>query len=150
MATPQVEVQDIPDFVNPLDGTEKLLGDQGGTTGLALVSDIDEFTKVTPFVPNIQTGTTYTLTASDNGKAIIFTNASAVTITLPEQDTETLAVGFSCLIRTRGAGGGTIVAEGSDTIAGNTATGASSTGDAGISLSEINAGVNAWDVFGGV
>lgn len=49
---------------------------------------------------NAQTGTTYTLQASDNGKVITLSNASAITLTVPAG----LPVGFSCLIIQLGAG----------------------------------------------
>lgn len=51
-------------------------------------------------VLNTQTGTTYTLQASDNGKVVELGNAAAITLTLPNS----LAVGFNCLIRQTGAG----------------------------------------------
>ena len=65
---------------------------------------------------NEQSGTTYTLAASDNGKIVSFTNASAVTCTLPQQSTTTLAAGFQCAIIQRGAGQVSFAIEGSDTI----------------------------------
>jgi hypothetical protein len=65
---------------------------------------------------NEQTGTTYTLTASDNGKIVRCTNASAVTVTLPQTSTETLAAGFQCTVVQAGAGQVTLALEGSDTI----------------------------------
>lgn len=49
---------------------------------------------------NDQTGTTYTLDATDNGKTITFNNASAVTVTVPSG----LPVGFSCALFQKGAG----------------------------------------------
>lgn len=49
---------------------------------------------------NDQTGTTYTLAATDNGKTVVFNNASAVTVTVPSG----LGVGFSCLLVQKGAG----------------------------------------------
>lgn len=57
---------------------------------------------------NTQSGTTYTLTASDNGKIISCTSNSAVTITVPA-----LSVGFNCLIVQRGSGQVTVSASGS-------------------------------------
>jgi hypothetical protein len=48
---------------------------------------------------NTQTGTTYTLTTSDNGKIITLNNASAITLTVP-----TLFTGFNCMIVQLGAG----------------------------------------------
>ena len=49
---------------------------------------------------NNQTGTTYTLDATDNGKTVTFDNASAVTVTVPSG----LPVGFSCALFQKGAG----------------------------------------------
>jgi hypothetical protein len=51
-------------------------------------------------VQNFQTGTSYTVQASDNGKVLDFANASAITVTLPNN----LPAGFSCLWRQSGAG----------------------------------------------
>ena len=51
-------------------------------------------------VLNTQTGTTYALQASDNGKVVELGNAAAITLTLPNS----LPVGFNCLIRQTGAG----------------------------------------------
>jgi hypothetical protein len=49
---------------------------------------------------NDQTGTAYTLLASDNGKVVTFNNASAITLTVPSG----LPVGFNCLVLQKGAG----------------------------------------------
>ena len=57
---------------------------------------------------NTQSGTTYTLTASDNGKIISCTSNSAVTIIVPA-----LSIGFNCLIVQRGSGQVTLSASGS-------------------------------------
>jgi hypothetical protein len=65
---------------------------------------------------NVQTGTTYTLTASDEGKVVTLNNASAITLTLPENSTEALPEGFSCILRQLGAGQVTVAVEGSDTL----------------------------------
>jgi hypothetical protein len=54
---------------------------------------------------NTQSGTTYVLQASDNGKIVDCTSASAVTITVPSG----LDVGFDCGVLQRGAGQVTIV-----------------------------------------
>jgi hypothetical protein len=53
---------------------------------------------------NVQSGTTYTLQASDNGKIVEFTNAGAVTLTVPNS----LAAGFNCGLCQCGAGQVTI------------------------------------------
>jgi hypothetical protein len=65
---------------------------------------------------NAQTGTTYTLTAADNGKVVTLTNASAITVTLPQTSTTALAAGFQCVLIQRGGGQATVAKEGSDTI----------------------------------
>lgn len=57
---------------------------------------------------NTQSGTTYTLAATDNGKIISFTSNSAVTIFVPA-----LTTGFNCLIVQRGSGQVTVSASGS-------------------------------------
>jgi hypothetical protein len=49
---------------------------------------------------NDQTGTAYTLLASDNGKVVVLNNGSAVTVTIPSG----LGVGFNCSFVQKGAG----------------------------------------------
>jgi hypothetical protein len=49
---------------------------------------------------NDQTGTAYTLLSSDNGKAVVLDNASAVTVTVPSG----LGAGFNCSFVQKGAG----------------------------------------------
>jgi hypothetical protein len=49
---------------------------------------------------NSQSGTTYTLQASDNGRQVVITNANPITITIPSG----LPTGFNCLIVQGGAG----------------------------------------------
>ena len=56
---------------------------------------------------NVQTGTTYTLLASDNGKIINISNASVITVTVPS-----LFPGFSCMFIQTGAGTITFTASG--------------------------------------
>jgi hypothetical protein len=55
---------------------------------------------------NDQTGTSYTLLLSDNGKIVTFNNASAITVTVPSG----LPVGFNCMIVQKGAGQVTLLA----------------------------------------
>jgi uncharacterized protein YbjQ (UPF0145 family) len=57
---------------------------------------------------NDQTGTTYILQASDNGKVVTLNNASAITLTVPSG----LDAGFNCMIVQKGAGIVTIAASG--------------------------------------
>lgn len=49
---------------------------------------------------NDQTGTTYTLLSSDNGKILTISNGSAITLTVPAS----LPAGFNCTIIQKGAG----------------------------------------------
>jgi len=97
----------------------------------------------------VVSGTTDTILAADNGGVVVYTNGSGVTITLPQQSTTVLPVGFNVLLRTAGAGAGSIVAEGSDVIVGNTGTGANATSDAGVVLRQTVSTVNTFDIFGG-
>lgn len=57
---------------------------------------------------NPQTGTTYTLLASDSGKVITFDNAAAITVTVPSG----LGAGFNCMAIQKGAGQVTFSASG--------------------------------------
>jgi hypothetical protein len=60
---------------------------------------------------NTQTGTTYTLVASDNGKIITLENGSPITLTIPS-----LFIGFNCMIVQLGDGEITLTPYGSNTI----------------------------------
>jgi len=72
---------------------------------------------------NVQTGTTYTVTASDNAKIIAISNASDITITVPENSTEALVAGFQTLIRNDGSSTITVVKEDVDILDGVTTIG---------------------------
>ena len=61
---------------------------------------------------NDQTGTTYTLAASDNGKVVTLNNGSAITVTIPTG----LVGGFNCLLVQKGAGQVTIAGAGGVTL----------------------------------
>ena len=61
-------------------------------------SDLDVLTKTVEI--NAQTGTTYTLQSSDNGKLITLNNGSAITVTVPSG----LGAGFNCQLLQLGAG----------------------------------------------
>jgi len=64
-------------------------GDFGGTAILGFDASIND-----------QTGTTYTLLSSDNGKVVVLNNGSAVTVTVPSG----LGAGFNCSFIQKGAG----------------------------------------------
>ncbi|MEK9909115.1 MAG: hypothetical protein VW498_02005 [Candidatus Thalassarchaeaceae archaeon] len=100
---------------------------------------------------NAQSGTTYTLTASDNGKIVTLSNASAITLTLPETSTETLAVGFSCMIIQRGAGQVTVVVEGSDTLESSGSKTKLTGQHSSAFVTKITAGSpNTWGLYGDI
>ena len=61
---------------------------------------------------NDQTGTTYSLTSSDNGKVVTLNNSNAITLTIPSG----LGDGFNCLIVQKGAGQVTLSASGTTLI----------------------------------
>jgi hypothetical protein len=61
---------------------------------------------------NTQSGTTYTLLGSDNGSVLEFTNAAAITLTVPAG----LPSGFQCSITQLGTGIVTVVGSGTMTI----------------------------------
>lgn len=65
---------------------------------------------------NAQTGTAYTLTAADNGKAVTLDNSAAITLTLPQEITADLVDGFQCDLVQLGAGQVTVATEGTDTL----------------------------------
>lgn len=78
---------------------------KGGGAGVAAVASgvtIDSSDTMYGYKGKInpQTGTTYTLQASDAGKIVECSNASAITVTLPNS----LAVGFCCTVSQTGAG----------------------------------------------
>ncbi len=61
------------------------------------------------------TGTSHTLVAANNGKVLVFTNAAAIAVTLPDG----LAVNFHCtLIQTTASGVPTVTPDGADTLNG--------------------------------
>lgn len=61
---------------------------------------------------NNQTGTTYTVNATDNGGVITLSNASTITLTVPNS----LVIGFNCLLIQIGAGQVTIAAGAGATV----------------------------------
>ena len=60
----------------------------------------------------VNTTTTYTLAASDNGKVVALNNASSITLYVPDN----LPVGFNCLIMQTGVGKITFTGSGSTTL----------------------------------
>lgn len=87
---------------------------------------------------NTQSGTTYTLSASDNNTTIRFTSASPVTVTVP-----TAFSGFTCNIENAGTST-TTLATSSTTLNGHTGV----LNAQYLAVQLIPAGANTWDVLG--
>ncbi|MHA8079773.1 hypothetical protein VR610_01320 [Aquirufa regiilacus] len=81
-------------------GATTVTGNLTGTSGTSTLANFGT-------VMNDQTGTTYTLAASDNGKVITFNSSSAITLTVPS-----LSVGFNCMVVQKGTGQVTLSASG--------------------------------------
>ncbi len=98
---------------------------------------------------NDQTGVTaYTLGLIDNGCVVILDDASNIALTIPQQTTTVLPVGFNCLIRNVGAGKVTLTTEGSDVLVGNGFVDGA-VNSATIVLRKTVSTVNTFDVYGG-
>jgi len=89
----------------PVSSVDNTLPRWNGASGDALqgsgvvVSDADEISGYRGNI-NAQTGTTYTVLASDSGKVLTFANGAAVTVTLPNN----LPAGWCCTWVQKGAG----------------------------------------------
>jgi len=77
-------------------------GNGSGLTASATIPSTD-----ISVTENTQTGTTYTVLSTDNGKVVTLNNAGAITVTVP-----TLSAGFSCTFIQKGAGQVTFSASG--------------------------------------
>jgi len=87
-----------------------------GTLDVAGVADFADVITGGQVDYNVQTGTTYTIVGTDEGKVVTLNNASAITLTIPQNSTEALPEGFNVIIRQLGAGQVTVAKEGSDTL----------------------------------
>lgn len=101
------EVAALPSSTVPLKPTA------GGSAGAAAtLSKYDHQHPPQQADQNAQSGTTYTLLTTDDGKVVEITNAAAITLTLPAS----LPTGFSCLVCQGGAGAITFSAGSGATI----------------------------------
>ena len=87
--------------LNILDGATLTVTELNYVDGVtsAIQTQLDTKAPATPTV-NAQTGTTYSLQASDNGKIVTLSNASGITVTVPSG----LGAGFHCQCIQIGAG----------------------------------------------
>lgn len=99
------------DVTGPGSSGANAIARYNGTTG-KIVKDsgviVSDLNQISGYVGNNnnQTGTTYTIQASDTGKIIVFNNAGAITVTVPNS----LVDGFCCTWHQKGAGKVTFVA----------------------------------------
>ena len=91
------------------------------------------------------TGTTDTLTIADADGFIVYSNAGAVTVTIPATSSVSYPVGTVITTFSAGAGGLTVQKTGSDVLTG-TATAATNATRKIIKISE-SAGVSTWYAF---
>lgn len=76
-------------------------------------------TALAPLVTNAQTGTTYTLVATDAGRTIELNNASAITLTVPNSSSVSYPTGTQIAILQTGAGQVTVAGAGGVTVNAN-------------------------------
>ncbi len=82
----------------------ELLGPLSDQDYTALLAQLATIYSPTLRSVNAQTGTTYTLVLTDNGKYLTFTNASAITATVPPNSSVALPVGTQIDWKQGGAG----------------------------------------------
>ena len=80
----------------------------GSAGASAALSRVDHRHPPQSATPNTQTGTSYTLQATDDGGVVEFSNVAAIAVMAPN----TLAAGFSCMLVQVGAGQVTYSVEG--------------------------------------
>lgn len=122
------------------------IDDAGNVTQLTNVGSI------TPSVPNATTPdsvNSHTVTATNLGKILLFNTSALVTVTVPEQATETLQQGFFFLFKNDGTGQIVIETEGSDTLEGCKLM--QRPGDENtVYLKLESGGVNQWSTIGNI
>jgi DNA-binding IclR family transcriptional regulator len=97
---------------------------------------------------NSQTGTTYTLAASDSQKLVSLDNASAVTVTVPPESSVNFAIGTQILLYQKGAGQVTVAAGSGVTV--NSSDVATKTRLQYSVAGLMKVGSNSWLLFGDI
>lgn len=87
--------------------TTVLHGNASGAPSFSAVNLATDVSGVVPVPVNAQTGTTYTVLSTDNGKLVTHSNAASIAVTLP-QATGSFAAGFVYAEQNKGAGTVTI------------------------------------------
>lgn len=123
-AIPKADLTTKGDLISRTSSAVTRLG--VGTNGQVLTADSSTSTGLKWATPvtlditfNAQTGTTYTLVAGDLNKLVTLTNASAITLTIPNG---VFSTGNQINIQQRGAGQVSIVSDGTTVITSNGAT----------------------------
>ncbi|RTL52899.1 MAG: hypothetical protein EKK40_07050 [Bradyrhizobiaceae bacterium] len=97
---------------------------------------------------NNQTGTTYTFALSDNGAYVRFSNASAITVTIPSNASVALPVGAQIDVFQKGVGKVTFV--GAVGVSINSAGSWLSLSSQGAGGSWVKVDTNEWDFVGNI
>jgi len=79
-----------------------------GTSWVLVGATAEQAAETTRTGINAQTGTTYTVTLTDENKVILCSNAAAIAVTIPNDTNDSLPVGFIAHINQAGAGQVTI------------------------------------------
>jgi hypothetical protein len=117
-----------------------------GLTGGGSSGDV---TLAASVATNAQTGTTYTLVLTDNGKLVTLANGSAIAVTIPLNSSVALPVGAVIIMAAYGAGAVTISGAGGVTVVSNGATAATPViRTTYSSVAAIQTSANNWLVVG--
>lgn len=95
---------------------------------------------------NTQTGTTYTLVAGDAGKLVTLSNASPVTLTLPQDSDATIPVGIYIDLMQLGAGQVTVAAGTGATLRTSGVTAKARAQYSRLGVQKVS--TNTWSLFG--
>jgi hypothetical protein len=113
LADGQLYTRDDQNNIRPLGGRVDIYGniifDESVTINGDLI--INAGIIIRPVVTT-DTTTARTITAADENVILLFTNAGAITVTVPEDATEDLPIGFLCHLYQMGAGQVTIAEDG--------------------------------------
>jgi hypothetical protein len=118
-----------------------LLDDADAATMIATLGAVPQAQSV-----NAQTGTTYTLVAADAGKLVTLSNASAITLTVPQDSDATIAVGTYVDLYQLGAGQVTVVAGTGATLRVSGLTAKARAQYSRLGVQKVSA--NTWSLFG--